>query len=268
MKKARVLMTALLVAAALGAAAVPVSAKMLKTRQAPLAGGAARLPLVIGSGFEFETDNEQTQYDYPFLVEYSFTERYKLTVEPNYVRIKSKKAGLPSAAGFGDLETSLEAEFLSERRYRPALTALGVVKWPTAAKAALGTRGRDYTLGLIASKELPFADFDSEVSYTASGDSREPDTIEISLAGAKRLTRRLDLEVEALTTLGGGHLRGKPGSISGLGSQNGGAGESEFTLGLAQHLSPFLKLEEGYILKNDMSWQLAFAWEWSFSGED
>ena len=110
-------------------AAAPASAKILKTRRP---GQYKELALTVGSGFEFETDGEESEYGFPFLVEYGFTKMLKLSAEPSYVLVRKKKGG--SISGPGDLETTLTCEFPTERRYRPGLALEGVFKWPTARR--------------------------------------------------------------------------------------------------------------------------------------
>lgn len=113
----------LLVAAALLASGSPACARILRTKPSPSTTWNPLFPLTIGSGFEFETNKEQTQYDFPFLLEYNFTQTLKLTVEPLVSHIAGKAKDVRTVTGLNDLETSIEYEFLRERRYRPALTA-------------------------------------------------------------------------------------------------------------------------------------------------
>jgi hypothetical protein len=72
----------------------------------------------------------------------------------------------------------------------------------------------------------------------------------------------VDVEGEIVTSTQG--VRGRSGTISGIGSAEAGGSETEGTLGLAEHLFERLKLEEGGVYKSDGSWQLVFAWEWEF----
>lgn len=250
------------------AAVAPAHAKILKTRPRASETWSPLLALTIGSGFEFETDGQQSVYDFPILVEYNLTEALKLTAEPHFVYIESKSADTQTLSGWGDLETTLEYEFLRERRYRPALTAEGLIKWPTARSPDLDTDGTDYTIGLIASKDLVFFDLDINTLYTFVGSRDQKDTFEISVGSQRHLNNFLDLEAEVLTSVGGG-VRGQPGTIAGIGTRQGtGGNESEGTLGIAEYLNTYLKLEEGVVLKSDHSWQIVFAWEYSFSGRD
>jgi len=215
------------------------------------------LPLTIGGGFEFQNDSDQSEYDFPLFVEYNFSETVKLTVEPEFVYIDSNSTNVTSVGGLGDLETSVEWEFLRERRYRPALTAVGLIKWPTASNAELGSPGEDYTAGLIASKDFVYVDLDLSALYTYSGDPDQQDTVEISLAAQIPLNHKLDLLAELVDTIETGY--GAPGA---------GKNDFEGTLGVAWHVNNYLKLEQGIGISTDGTWQILFGWEFSFAGED
>jgi hypothetical protein len=252
--------------------AAPSSAGIMKTkRKRPSARGTYReLLLVIGSGFEFTTDSEESEYDFPFLVEYGFTRNLKLSAEPDWAYIHFKDGSKP-VSGFGDLETTLTFEFIGERRKRPAIATEGIVKWPTAT-SELGTGKADYSIGAVVSKDLVKVELDFNAVYTFAGSPpgiQMKNTGEASIAAEWHLNSVLDLEGEIATNTGsGGGFHGRPGSIGGIGgsiraAEPSGA-ETEGTLGLAELLNPCLKLEEGVILNSDGSWQIVTAWEWDF----
>ncbi len=256
---------ALLVALGLVGVAFPASAKIIGTRSSSSATAPDRITsllsplysIVIGSGIEFQTDKEQSEYGFPMLIEYSYSERLKLTLEPKYVSIVGKTPEVRSIRGFGDLESSVDYEFLRERRYRPALSAEGKIKWPTAAHPDLGDPGFDYTLGLIASKDLVFMEVDLNVLYTFAGNREREDEVEVSVAAEWPLSHYLNVsliaEVANVTRVG--RLRS--------GSRN----EIEGTIGLGWQVSKFLRFEQGFVLKERGAWEVIFAWEWSFGGD-
>ena len=256
-----------LVIAVTGLALSPASARILRTNIAPSETWNPWLPLTVGSGVEFETNREQSQIEFPILLEYNFTQTLKLTVEPNIVYISPKAKHVRGVGGVGELETSVEYEFISERRYRPGVTALGSIKWPTATDPDIGNPGRDYSLGLIVSKDLVFVDVDLSVLYIFAGDPQSRDAVELSAAANWHLNHFLDIEGEVLHTFGAAPLEGRPGSISGIGVSGRGIDLTEGTLGVAWYVSKRLKIEQGGILRSDGTWQIVFAWEWSFSGD-
>lgn len=257
--------------ALLVAAAPPAGAKILKTRAS---GQTARqVLLTVGSGFEYETDGEESDYDYPLLIELGLLRNLELSIEPNYavVRAKPGKPGT-NAAGWGDLETTLDYEFVKERRSRPSFSAESIIKWPTSVRPELGTGERDYALGLIASKEFVRYDVDFNAIYTFVGDPpglNLQNATELALASTWHLNEGLDLEGEVVYSSGGG-LRGGSGSFGGLGNREHAIGTSEKvvegTLGVAELLGEYLKLEQGVIGKTDGSWQVVLGWEWNFEG--
>ena len=238
--------------------AIPTAfARILRTIPPPSATWNPLVPFTIGSGVEFETNREQTQIDFPMFVEYNYSDKLKFTVEPNFTYIAAKTKGVRTVGGFADLETSVEYEFLRERRYRPGLTILPGIKWPTATDPDIGSPGRDYLIGLIASKDLGFVDVDLAATYTSVGDPQEQDTLEVVLAADWHVNRRFDVEAEVVRTIGaGGGPRGAPG-----------VDMTEGTLGVAWHISKRLKVEHGATLRSDGTWQLVWAWEFSFTGD-
>lgn len=211
--------------------------------------------ILVGGGFEYQTDRDQTEYGFPLLIEYNFSEKLTLTLEPIYTVIDGKSPDIPSLRGFGDLDTTLDYELLRERRYRPAIGLEAAIRWPTAENPDLGSPGHDYTLGLIASKDLVFMDIDFNVLYTTIGGRGLADTVEISLATSWRINRELALIAEVADVHHLGTLAGEQRD------------ETEATLGLAWQVSHFLKLEQGIVFKEAGNWEAIFAWEWSFGGD-
>ena len=261
--KRRVIAGCGLALAALLASATPVSAKILKTRRSSQS---QALDLTVGSGAEYENDGEVMELGFPFLVDWGFAKRFKLTVEPQYTVINSSIVG-ESASGLGDLETSLTWDFVSERRFRPLFSAVALIKWPTAA-GDIGTGETDYSLGGIVSKDFGNnCDLEFNVAYTFVGsppDEKLKNSLEISLATEWQMTARLALEAEIATASGG--VRGQAGTIGGIGTGTGGGGgrETEATIGLAENLTHRFKLEEGVVVKADGGWQVVLAWEFDF----
>ena len=91
--------------------------------------------------------------------------------------------------GPGDLETSLEYEFIHERRYRPAVSATSIIRWPTASDPDLGTPGRDYSLGLIIYGWNDIADAEIDKFNPRKG------TFLFGARGSQEQLRRLPLQI-------------------------------------------------------------------------
>ena len=249
-----------LLVAALAVGAPTAGARLKRTRSS--ASSAAAAPsllapfysLIIGGGVEHQSDDEQTEWSFPILIEYQFSERITLSIEPVFASIRGKRPDVRSVSGVGDLETTLDYEFLRERRYRPALSVEGKIRWPTADDADLGERGRDYTFGLLASKDLVFLDVDLNALYTFAGDRARADEVELSLAAGCHVTRHVDLIAEV-------------SNVRHLGGMSGERDETEATVGLAWQVSEHLKFEQGIVFKEHGVREVVFAWEWNFGGE-
>jgi hypothetical protein len=244
---------------------IPASAKILKTRKPGEYGNYKEMNLTVGSGFELETDSEGSQYVFPFLVEYGATQALTLTLEPEYDVTTSADAS--TIRGVGETEMSATYEFLTERRNRPSLSAEGVVKLPTASSDSLGTGEYDYSLGGVISKEFVHFDLDSEVLYTFVGSPpglQATNTLEISLAGEWHIHRRIDMEVEGVTSNGGG-FHGQSSLSRNTALQEPEGRQYEGTIGMAEFIGQHLKLEEGVVFMSDGSWQFVSAWEWNFT---
>ena len=211
---------------------------------------------ILGAGVEYTSQNGITEYGFPLLIEYSFNNRLTLAIEPKYVSIVSHSADQESVKGWGDLETSLIWEFLTERRYRPAFSLETGVKWPIAEHADLGEPGFDYTVGLIASKDLVYLDVDLNALYTFSGHSERRDSVELTAAMAWHLTPRLDFIGEVSMTIPAGQRVAEPVSMT-----------TEALAGLAWQVNKHLKFEQGVIFKERGEWEAVFAFEWSFGGD-
>ena len=257
-----------LLAAALILLTLPASARITRSRSTASSttaapGGKPSLltpfySLVIGGGFEYQRDKDQTEYGFPILIEYNFSERLKLSIEPKFSRIVGRHADVRSVSGFADLETTVDYEFLRERRYRPALSVEGTIRWPTAEDPDLGDPGRDYTLGVVASKDLVIVDIDLNALYTFIGDHNREDTVEVSLAAEWHVTHYVGLIAEVA------HVR-RMGSLRGPGV--GDRSETEATVGLSWQVSKYLKLEQGVVFKEHGVREVVIAWEWNFGGE-
>jgi len=245
-------------------------ARITRTKATPVESWNPLLPLVIGSGFEIQTNKDETEYNFPMLIEYNFTEELKLSIEPNYVLKVPRDPAEPTIDGWGDLETSVEWEFIRERRWRPALTAELLVKWPTHSNQDTGDPGTDYSIGLIASKDWVYFDLDLSAIYTFVGDKNSKDTLEIDVATEYHLTHYMDLVAEIATTVGTGSIHGRPG-LGGIGTGPLGGGKNhdiEGTVGLSWKVNKHFKLEEGVVYNTDGTWQIVFAWEYNFAGEN
>src|SRR5881394_1350639 len=79
------------VAAILGAIviAMPVSARITRSRPSPTQTWSRLTPITIGSGIEYESNDESREFHLPALFEYNFTERFRVSLETEFARIRS-----------------------------------------------------------------------------------------------------------------------------------------------------------------------------------
>jgi hypothetical protein len=248
----------ILVCVLLSATLLP--AKILKTKHLRRGLG-MRLPLTIGSAFEYQADSEEKEYGFPFYAEWKFTEALQLSIEPNYLRIKPKTAA--SVKGWGDIEACLIYEFSPETRRRPAFSIETIINIPLTTNTQLGTTGRvDFTIGGIVSRELGPVDLDLNVDYTFVGsppDVHLKNRLEVALSAEWILSPVLSLEGEIVGSTGG--FSGRPGTPGGFGSAENNL---EGLIGIAERFGRHLKLEQGIVIVSDGSWQAVIAWEWAF----
>jgi hypothetical protein len=219
-----------------------------------------RLPLTLGSAFEYQADSEEKEYGFPFYAEWSFTEALQLSFEPNYLRIKPKGGDL--VKGWGDIEAALIYEFSPETRRRPAFAVESIITFPLTKNPLLGTGRVDFTIGGIVSRELGPVDLDLNVDYTFVGsppDVHLKNRLEVALSAEWFLSPILSLEGEIVGSTGG--FSARPGTPGGLG---GTENNLEGLLGIAERLGRHLKLEQGIVIVSDGTWQAVVAWEWAF----
>lgn len=244
------LCTVLLVGGARGAFA---QSTIYQTRKAPSSTWSPIFPLTIGSGLEFSANDRETRWEFPVLIQYNFTPSLQLTLEPSFAHTTGKVEDVTTAGGLGDLETSLDWEFLHERRWTPAIGLEGTIRWPTASHPELGDDRHDYAVGLVISKDCVFFDLDSNITYTFAGDRDESSKLEVTLAAEYPVRRNLALNAELVQSFETGPGHGHP---------------TEFTFGFSWHANAFWTLEYGTELDSGGDWKQLLGWQYSFGGND
>jgi hypothetical protein len=164
-KMARGLLASGLAGAGMLLGAVPARGQILETETArPVGKGVFE----IGSNFEYQVSSEGHEVALPFAIEYGFTNRLELLVEPVAYTVIRPKAG-PRATGGGDLETTLTYLASRETSGTPAVALAGEVKFPTTNNTLIGTGKTDYTGYLIGSKRFGRLDTHADIGYTIVG---------------------------------------------------------------------------------------------------
>jgi hypothetical protein len=141
------------------------AAQILETETARPVGRGA---LELGSNFEYQTSSEGHEAALPFAIEYGFTDRFEILVEPVAYTAIRPKAGT-RATGAGDTEVTLTYLARRESGGTPAFAVAGEVKLPTAKNTLIGTGKTDYAGYLIASKRMGRFDTHANLGYTIVG---------------------------------------------------------------------------------------------------
>ncbi len=225
--------------------------------------------LVVGSRLEIEASD----FDAPLLIEWSPNKRFQLTLEPTYAKVSLDNGS--KVRGFKDLEMSAVYEMMPQRRDRPSLSLELDLKLPTSNNRELGTGKTDVGIGLIAVKEYVHWDLEAAGIYTFVGSPKGQklsNVYELSVSGEWHVRPRLDLFAEIVGS-GGGALGGSSRNGFGLGGLQAAAGESggtegELTIGVAEHLTRHLKLEQGASFKSDGTLLAILGWEYDFGFGD
>ena len=174
--------------------------------QQPLETETARLParheLVVGASYEFQTSSQGTEHAVPLALEYGFTKRLAVLVEPVLYTAIRPAAGR-AATGIGDLEATVQLLVVDETAYLPAVALAAELKFPTARNRAIGTGRTDFTPYLIASKRFGRFDAHANLGYSFVGQPSGlvvQNTVNLAFAVENHLTRTIDVMAEVLST--------------------------------------------------------------------
>jgi hypothetical protein len=192
----------------------------------------------IGNAFEFQTSSEGTEAAMPIAIEYGFSNRLELLVEPvPYTAIRPKTG--PHAVGAGDIEATLTALVRQETRSIPAFAVAAEVKFPTARDSLIGSGEPDYTGYAIATKRLGQIDAHVNLAYTIvgrQGGVQLNNIVSFAVAGVYHPSPRLQFFGEVL-----GNTGAIPGSESSTTPEVAG-GELSGTLGVGRDVARGLLL--------------------------
>jgi Putative MetA-pathway of phenol degradation len=215
--------------------------------------------VVIGSRFELE-DHE---YELPVLLEWSPNKRLELSAEYAYARIDLDSG--ERVGGFKDLDLGAVYELLPARRERPGLALSLDVKVPTAGNRDFGTGKPDFGIGFVLTREYVHFEAQVAASYTFVGSPKnDPLTngYELSASVEWHPTTRVDIFGEVVASHGGSTGFGVGGTSPA--NTPGSNTETEFTVGIAEHLGPHFKLEQGVSHATTTSILYIVGWEYDF----
>jgi hypothetical protein len=215
--------------------------------------------VVIGSRFELE-DHE---YEVPVLIEWSPNTRLELSAEYAYARIDLDNGG--RLGGFKDLDLGAVYELLPARRDRPSLALQLDVKVPTAGNREFGTGKPDFGIGFVLTRE--YLNFEAQLgaSYTFVGSPKndpQSNGYELSASVEWHPTARMDVFGEVVGSHGGSTGFGVGGTSPA--NAPGTSTETEITVGIAEHLTPHFKLEQGVSHATTTSILYIVGWEYDF----
>jgi len=235
---------------------VVCAAQILETETArPLGRGG----LELGSNFEYQTSSEGHETALPFALEYGFTDRFEVLVEPvAYTAIRPKLGS--KATGVGDMEVTLTYLARRESGGTPALALAGEVKLPTAKNTLIGTGKTDFAGYLIASKRMGRFDTHANLGYTIVGrpaGAQLKNIFNFALASQMRLGQTSELFGEILANTAsssGGEPTGPvpPGGVI----AEAPTGEIVGSLGIAKYVMSSLRLSLGMSVDNNGAFQL------------
>jgi hypothetical protein len=227
------------------------NAQILETETArPLGRGG----LELGTNFEYQTSSEGHETALPFALEYGFTERLEVLVEPvAYTAIRPKAGG--SATGVGDLEVTLTYLARRETGGTPALALAGEIKLPTARNSLIGTGRTDVAGYLIASKRMGRFDTHANVGYTIVGrpaGAQLKNIFNFALATQMSLGHSNELFGEILANTASSSAGEPTGPVPPGGViAEAPAGEIVGSVGIARYVTPSLRLSLGLSLDNN-----------------
>lgn len=232
---------------------VPVvcAAQILETETARPVG---RGGLELGTNFEYQTSSEGHEAALPFALEYGFTDRFEVLVEPvAYTSIRPKLGA--RATGAGDTEVTFTYLARRESGGTPALALAGEVKLPTARSTLIGTGKADFAGYLIASKRMGRFDTHGNLGYTIVGrpaGTQLKNIFNFALASQMRLGQTSELFGEILANTASSSA-GEPTGPAPPGGVVAEAptGEIVGSLGVAQYVVPSLRLSLGLSVDNN-----------------
>lgn len=227
------------------------AAQILETETArPLGRG-----VIEASGnFEYQTSSEGHETAVPFAVEYGFTDRLELLVEPVAYTAIRPKAGA-RATGVGDVEVTLTWLARAEAPGVPALALAGELKLPSAGDTLIGTGKTDVAGYLIGSKRWGRLDTHADVSYTIVGRPRGAALKNIfgfALGAEWRLSGPNELFGEVLgNTAAAVNAEPGTGAETGAATPEAPSGEVSLSAGVARYVLPALRVSLGLSVDNN-----------------
>ena len=206
--------------------------------------------------FEGQTSKEGRERAWPLVIEYGFTDRTELAIEPVFATAIHPKNGV-SATGPGDLEITITHLLQLESATTPALAVAGEVKVPTARNRLIGTGQTDYSVYAIVSKRISRLDLHGNLGYTLVGrpaGTHLNNIIDYAVAEEFHYTTELDFVAEFVgNTSATGETSEPPTQPTNL-PPEAATSERSLLLGMRYYIRPALFLSIGVSYDNNHAW--------------
>jgi hypothetical protein len=210
--------------------------------------------LELGTNLEYQTSSEGTESALPMAVEYGFTDRFEILLEPvAYTAIRPKQG--PHATGAGDLELTATYLVRRESSGAPAMALAGEVKFPTAQNTLIGTGKTDFAGYLIASKRFGQFDTHANIGYTVVGQpagAQLQNIFNFALASEMSLGTTAELFGEILGNTASSSTPEPTGPVPpGSITAEAPSGEVVGSIGIAKYVLTGLRLSMGLSVDNN-----------------
>ena len=222
------------------------SAQILETETArPVGRGVFK----FGGNFEYQRSNEGHESALPLLIEYGFSSRLELALEPvGFTKIRPKVG--TRASGAGDLEATLTFLASHETGAMPAIAFAGEIKFPTAKNRLIGTGRTDYALYVIGSKKLGDVDLHGNLGYTIVGKplgAPLKNILNVAVGGERKFKTAWSIFGEVLANTASSTLP----EAANQATPEAPGGEIVGSLGLARYVSHSFRLSMGVSVDNN-----------------
>ena len=222
------------------------SAQILETETArPVGRGVFK----FGGNFEYQRSSEGHESAMPLVIEYGFSSRLELALEPvAFTKIRPKVG--TRASGGGDLEATLTFLASHETTGAPAIAFAGEIKFPTAKNRLIGTGRTDYALYLIGSKKFGDFDLHGNLGYTIVGKpvgAPLKNIVNFAVGGERKFRTAWSIFGEVLANTASSTLP----EAANQATPEAPGGEIVGSLGLARYVSHSFRLSMGVSVDNN-----------------
>ncbi len=230
----------------------------------------------VGTGLEFQTSKEGTEFADPIAIEYGLSKRLTLLVEPvPYTSIMPKEGR--TTRGAGDVEVTAFYQVCTEQHVRPSISIAAEVKIPTAHNALIGTGRTDWTPYVILSKTTGKFFTSANLSYTFLG---KPPGVDVANLFNYAIGTLFEFHPEQPKWVLFGEVYGNTSALGGSEQPEGdmvattpivtseiSGGETVVAAGFGVYVKPTLLISLGVSYDNNHATLFRPGIEWKFGGK-